>query len=88
MGAIGIAGVAGMLANSLHSDRSGERVLHSAVPLVVVAAGFAMIATGRPAWTIAGLFTVTIAISAFLLPVLVQCRRRCSQAPRRRARSR
>ncbi len=66
MGAIGLAGVAGMLFNSVHSDRSGERVLHSAVPLVIVAAGFAMIAAGGPAWTIAGLFTVTIAISAFL----------------------
>ena len=68
MGAIGIAGVLGMLANSVHSDRNDERVLHSAVPLAVVAAGFALIATGRPAWVIAGLFTVTIAISAFLPP--------------------
>ena len=68
MGVIGIAGVLGMLANSAHSDRTGERILHSAAPLVVVAAGFAMIASGRPAWTIAGLFTVTIAISAFLPP--------------------
>jgi len=68
MGVIGIAGVLGMLANSAHSDRTGERILHSAAPLVVVTAGFAMIATGRPAWTIAGLFTVTIAISAFLPP--------------------
>lgn len=68
MGAIGIAGVLGMLVNSVHSDRSGERVLHSAVPLAVVAGGFAMIATGRPGWTIAGLFTVTVAISAFLPP--------------------
>ena len=68
MGALGVAGVFGMLANSLHSDRTGERIVHSAAPLVAVAAGFAMIAIGRPAWTIAGLFTVTIAISAFLPP--------------------
>jgi ACS family tartrate transporter-like MFS transporter len=67
MGAIGVAGVAGMLANGWHSDRTGERYLHSAAPLVVVAAGFAMIALGGgPAWTIAGLITVSIAISAFL----------------------
>jgi ACS family tartrate transporter-like MFS transporter len=66
MGAIGVAGVIGMVLNSMHSDRTGERVWHSAISLVVVAAGFAMIAIGRPAWTIAGLFTVTIAISAFL----------------------
>ncbi|MGH7653480.1 MAG: MFS transporter [Gemmatimonadaceae bacterium] len=66
MGAIGIAGVAGMLANGAHSDRTGERRAHSAIPLVVVAAGFAMIALGTPAWTISGLVAVTIAINAFL----------------------
>jgi ACS family tartrate transporter-like MFS transporter len=67
VGALGLAGVAGMLANSWHSDRTGERYVHSAAPLVVVAAGFAMIALGGgPAWTIAGLITVSIAISAFL----------------------
>jgi ACS family tartrate transporter-like MFS transporter len=66
MGAIGLAGVAGMLANGWHSDRTSERFVHSAVPLVVVAAGFAMIALGGgPAWTIGGLFAVAIAISAF-----------------------
>jgi ACS family tartrate transporter-like MFS transporter len=68
MGAIGVAGVLGMIANSLHSDRTGERVRHSAIPLVVVAAGFALIASGGAVPTIAGLFTVTIAISAFLPP--------------------
>ncbi|MFI5244631.1 MAG: MFS transporter, partial [Gemmatimonadales bacterium] len=67
MGAIGIAGVAGMLVNGSHSDRTGERFVHSAAPLVVVAAGFAMIALGAgPAWTIAGLILVSIAINAFL----------------------
>ncbi|MFI5244862.1 MAG: MFS transporter, partial [Gemmatimonadales bacterium] len=59
IGAIGIAGVAGMLANGWHSDRTGERFVHGAAPLVVVAAGFAMIALGRtPAWTIGGLVLV------------------------------
>ena len=67
MGVIGIAGVAGMLVNGSHSDRTGERVAHSAAPLVVVAAGFAMIALGvGPAWTITGLVVVAIAINAFL----------------------
>ncbi len=66
MGAIGIAGVAGMLVNGWHSDRTSERFLHSAIPLLVVAAGFAMIALGGgPAWTIGGLFAVAAAISAF-----------------------
>ncbi len=66
MGAIGIAGAAGMLLNGWHSDRTDERFVHSALPLVVVAAGFAMMALGgSPAWTIGGLFAVAIAISAF-----------------------
>jgi ACS family tartrate transporter-like MFS transporter len=67
MGAIGLAGVAGMLANGAHSDRTGERIVHSAGPLVGVAAGFAMIAVGPgPGWMIAGLIAVSIAINAFL----------------------
>jgi MFS transporter, ACS family, tartrate transporter len=66
MGLIGVAGVAGMLLNGSHSDRTGERVMHSVWPLVVVAAGFGMIAIGGAAWTVAGLVTVGIAINAFL----------------------
>jgi ACS family tartrate transporter-like MFS transporter len=66
MGAIGIAGVAGMIANGAHSDRTGERRLHSVIPLIVVAVGFAMIAGGSPALVIAGLVTVAIGINAFL----------------------
>jgi ACS family tartrate transporter-like MFS transporter len=66
MGAIGITGVAGMLANGWNSDRTGERVLHSAAPLLIVAAGFFMMAFGGSgAWTIGGLFAVAAAISAF-----------------------
>ena len=66
MGVLGLAGVAGMLGNGAHSDRTGERLGHSAVPLVAVAAGFAMIAAGGALWTLAGLAAVTIAINAFL----------------------
>lgn len=66
MGAIGVAGMAGMLANGWNSDRTGERHVHSAAPLAVVAGGFAMMALGGSgAWTIGGLFAVAIAISAF-----------------------
>jgi ACS family tartrate transporter-like MFS transporter len=55
-----------MLVNGWNSDRTDERFIHSAVPLVVVAAGFAMMALGgSAAWTIGGLFAVAIAISAF-----------------------
>jgi ACS family tartrate transporter-like MFS transporter len=67
MGVIGLAGVAGMLANGWHSDRTGERVWHSAAPLAGVAAGFAMIGLGGSApWIVAGLFIVAVAINAFL----------------------
>lgn len=66
MGVLGLASVAGMLGNGAHSDRTGERLGHSAVPLVAVAAGFAMIAAGGALWTLAGLAAVTIAINAFL----------------------
>ncbi len=66
MGAIGIAGVIGMIANGAHSDRTGERRMHSIIPLVVVAAGFATIAAGGPGRTVAGLITVAIGINAFL----------------------
>ena len=66
MGAIGIAGVAGMIANGAHSDRTGERRMHSVIPLVVVAAGFAMVGAGGSWWTIAGLVIVAVGINAFL----------------------
>jgi ACS family tartrate transporter-like MFS transporter len=67
VGAIGVAGMAGMLANGRHSDRTGERYVHGAAPLVVVAAGFAMVAVGgTPAWTIGGLVVVSVTINAFL----------------------
>ncbi|MFI5232267.1 MAG: MFS transporter [Gemmatimonadales bacterium] len=66
MGAIGVVGALGMLANGWNSDRTDERFLHSAIPLIVVAAGFAAMAHGgNPVWTIGGLFAVAIAISAF-----------------------
>ncbi len=66
MGAIGLAGIAGMLVNGWHSDRTGERFVHTAVPFLVAAGGFAMMALGGgSAWTIGGLFAVAIAASAF-----------------------
>ena len=66
MGAIGIAGVIGMLVNGWHSDRTSERFVHTAVPFMLSAAGFAMMAFGGgPAWTIGGLFAAAIAASAF-----------------------
>jgi MFS transporter, ACS family, tartrate transporter len=36
----GLAGAVGMLVNSAHSDRAGERALHCIVPCLVMAAGY------------------------------------------------
>jgi ACS family tartrate transporter-like MFS transporter len=41
LGAISAVTIVGMLLNSYHSDRTGERALHIAVPLLLMAVGFA-----------------------------------------------
>jgi ACS family tartrate transporter-like MFS transporter len=48
----GLAGAAGMLLNSAHSDRSGERSLHCIVPCLVMAAGFLMASYAREPWLV------------------------------------
>jgi sugar phosphate permease len=67
IGAIGVAGVFGMLLNGAHSDRAGERIVHSAVPMIAMAAGFALtaFAHGGP-MIIAGLALISFAVNAFL----------------------
>jgi len=67
MGAIGVAGVAGMLLNGANSDRTNERIAHSAVPMFVMAIGFAITARASSAPTlIAGLALISFAVNAFL----------------------
>jgi ACS family tartrate transporter-like MFS transporter len=67
IGAIGLAGVFGMLLNGAHSDRGGERIAHSAIPMVVMAGGFALTALGQNgAMVIAGLAVISFAVNAFL----------------------
>jgi len=67
MGATGIAGVAGMLLNGAHSDRTNERVLHAAVPMFVMAVGFATTALATNAtMLIGGLSLISFAVNAFL----------------------
>ena len=39
IGALGLVGLAGMLSNGAHSDATGERVVHTAAPLLVVSVG-------------------------------------------------
>ncbi len=48
----GLAGAVGMLLNSAHSDRSGERALHCIVPCVVMAAGFLMASYAKEPWLV------------------------------------
>jgi ACS family tartrate transporter-like MFS transporter len=67
MGATGIAGVAGMLLNGSHSDRMGERIVHSAAPMFVMAIGFAITARATNAtMLIIGLALISFAVNAFL----------------------
>jgi ACS family tartrate transporter-like MFS transporter len=48
----GVAGAAGMLLNSAHSDRSGERALHCMIPCVVMAAGFLTASYAKEPWLV------------------------------------
>jgi MFS transporter, ACS family, tartrate transporter len=48
----GLAGAAAMLANSAHSDRSGERAMHCIVPCVVMAAGFLIASYAKEPWLV------------------------------------
>ena len=67
IGAIGIAGVAGMLLNGAHSDRSRERVVHAALPMCLMAVGFVITALAHSAlMLIAGLAVISFAVNAFL----------------------
>jgi MFS transporter, ACS family, tartrate transporter len=67
MGAIGLAGVAGMLINGPLSDRKQERIGHAVVPMIVGAIGFAVSAmAGGGAMVVAGLALISFAVTAFL----------------------
>jgi ACS family tartrate transporter-like MFS transporter len=67
IGAIGLAGVAGMLLNGRRSDRSQERVLHASIPLFLMAVGFVATALAHDAtMLIAGLALISFAVNAFL----------------------
>jgi ACS family tartrate transporter-like MFS transporter len=67
IGAIGLAGVLGMLVNGAHSDRTRERIDHAALPMVVMAAGFVLTALAHNGtMAIAGLALISFAVNAFL----------------------
>ena len=58
-GLISTAGMIGMLVNGWWSDRSGDRVMHNVVPLLIVAGGALVAAmAGQPALVVVGLALV------------------------------
>jgi ACS family tartrate transporter-like MFS transporter len=48
----GLAGAVGMLVNSAHSDRTGERALHCIVPCIVMAAGYLTASYAKEPWLV------------------------------------
>jgi ACS family tartrate transporter-like MFS transporter len=48
----GLAGAVGMLLNSAHSDRSGERALHCIVPCVAMAASYLTASYAKEPWLV------------------------------------
>lgn len=69
MSCFGLAGAAGMMLNSAHSDRRGERAFHSIVPCVVMAAGFLTASFAREPWlVVASLAASYVAVISMLGP--------------------
>lgn len=67
MGAIGAVGVLAMLFTAARSDRTNERVMHSVLPMLVVAAGFGVSAlAARSGWIVLGFAIVACGINGFL----------------------
>jgi ACS family tartrate transporter-like MFS transporter len=54
MGVISLAGVAGMLVNGAHSDRSKERILHAVTPMLLMMIGFIVTALSHNAVALIG----------------------------------
>jgi ACS family tartrate transporter-like MFS transporter len=67
MGAIGLAGIAGMLVNGTLSDRKRERIAHAALPMLLMAAGFAVSAVAQQGvMVVVGLAVISFSVNAFL----------------------
>jgi len=65
IGLLGLMSAASMLLNSLHSDRTGERALHSAVPILVSAGAVAIAAiVGAGPVAIGALAVAMVALNA------------------------
>jgi len=65
----GLAGAVGMLVNSAHSDRGGERALHCIVPCMVMAAGYLTASFATEPWLmVAALAACFVAFMSMLGP--------------------
>lgn len=65
----GLAGAVGMLLNSAHSDRRGERALHAIIPCLVMAVGYFTASYAKEPWlVVAGLAAGFIAFMSLLGP--------------------
>jgi ACS family tartrate transporter-like MFS transporter len=65
----GLAGAVGMLVNSAHSDRKGERALHCIVPCMVMAAGYLTASFAKEPWLlVASLAACFVAFMSMLGP--------------------
>jgi len=65
----GLAGAVGMLVNSAHSDRRGERALHCIVPCMVMAAGYLTASYAKDPWlVVAALAASFVAFMSMLGP--------------------
>ncbi len=60
----GLLGAVAMLANSAHSDRSGERSMHCIMPSIVMGAGFLVAGSASQPWLV--LLSLAISFSAFM----------------------
>ncbi|HKW02473.1 MAG TPA: MFS transporter [Vicinamibacterales bacterium] len=69
MGLIGLVAMSGMLSNGWHSDRTGERLVHVAVPIFIASLGmFLAGTTGNPLFVVIGMGMVVFGHNT-MLPV-------------------
>ncbi|MBW8815985.1 MAG: MFS transporter [Caulobacterales bacterium] len=70
----GLLGAVALLLNGWHSDHSAERHLHLVVPILVMAAAFAVIGQAAAPWAVAGAYVVALvanaAVGGVVWPVL------------------
>lgn len=66
-GVIGLVGLAGILTNGWHSDRTGERLVHAATPVLLAMTGLILAGASRaPILVVGGLALVTACHSAIM----------------------